>query len=343
MTVHNFQVDALSEAHQLGLSWFEINKNRTVPFPAAIESGQLLATKAKGIYKPADWSHALSIRIMLKSDYKDGEFFKVEGSGWVCAYHQELNPRNLAKSENLYSNLALQNSLDDKVPIGILKQTQTQEDGGSEYKVIGLGAVIGKIDEYFVLCDLPTAKTLSAEQIIQHLVQHEAEKLLSNEANNVEPNPPPNDNYRRKIHIWSQIVRRQGQGLFRKQLLRAYQNKCCMTETSDVAVLDAAHITPYDGPSTSTLKNGLLLRTDLHTLFDLGLLGIEPITHSIHVHESITETLYRALHGKTLRLPSSEIDRPGLEYLERKWADYQSASPVSDESRTPLSAEDLPQ
>ena len=328
MNLHNFQVDALSDAHQLGLSWFEINKNRTVPFPTAIESGQLLASHAKGIYKPADWSHALSIRIMLKSSYKDGEFFQVEESGWVCAYHQELNPRNLAESENLYSNLALQNCLDDKVPLGILKQTQTQDEGGSEYKVIGLGAVIGKIGEYFVLCDLPTAKRLSAEQVFQHLIQHEAEKLLLNETNKVEPNQPPDDNYRRKIHIWSQIVRRQGQGLFRKQLLRAYQSKCCMTETSDVAVLDAAHITPYDGPSTSTVNNGLLLRTDLHTLFDLGLLGIEPTTFSIMVHESIEEPEYRALHGKTLRLPSSEADCPGLEYLESKWAEYQSFNPT---------------
>lgn len=328
MTLHNFQVDALSEAHKLGLSWFEINKNRTVPFPAAIESGQLLASHAKGIYKPADWSHALSIRIMLKSNYKDGEFFKVEESGWVCAYHQELNSRNLAESANLYSNLALQTCLDDKVPIGILKQTQTQEEGGSEYNVIGLGAVIGKIDEYFVFCDLPTAKSLSAERIIQHLVQHEAEKLLLNETNNVEPNPPPDDNYRRKIHIWSQIVRRQGQGLFRKQLLRAYQSKCCMTGTSDVAVLDAAHITPYDGPSTSTVNNGLLLRTDLHTLFDLGLLGIEPTTFSIMVHESIEEPEYRALQGKRISMPETAGDNPSFENLTQKWKEFKANSPT---------------
>jgi len=322
MTFHNFQVDALSEAHQRGLSWFEINKNRTVPFPAAIESGQLLASHAKGIYKPADWSHALSIRIMLESRYKDGEFFKIEETGWVCAYHQELNPRNLADSKNLYSNLALQNCLDDKVPIGILKQTQSQEEGGSEYKVIGLGAVIGKIDEYFVLCDLPTSKSLSAEQIIQHLVQHEAEKLLSESTNGGGSTTPPDDDYRRKIHVWSQIVRRQGQGLFRKQLLLAYQSKCCMTETSDVAVLDAAHITPYNGPSTSTVNNGLLLRTDLHTLFDLGFLGIEPTTLSINIHESIEEPDYRALHGKRIRLPSSEQDRPSFEHLAQKWRDF---------------------
>lgn len=328
MNLHNFQVDALSEAHQRGLSWFEINKNRTVPFPAAIESGQLLASHVKGIYKPADWSHALSIRIMLKSSYKDGEFFNVGESGWVCAYHQELNPRNLAEPENLYSKLALQNCLGDKVPVGILKQTQTQEEGGSEYKVIGLGAVIGKIGDYLVLCDLPTAKSLSAKQIIQQLVQHEAEKLLLNETNNVEPNPPPDDNYRQKIHIWSQIVRRQGQGSFRKQLLRAYQSKCCMTETSDVAVLDAAHITSYDGPSTSTVNNGLLLRTDLHTLFDSGLLGIEPATFLIMVHESIEEPDYRALQGKRIRLPEIEGDNPSFEHLTQKWEEFKTNSPT---------------
>jgi len=328
MTLHNFQVDALSEAHQRGLSWFEINKNRTVPFPTAIQSGQLLATHAKGIYKPADWSHALSIRIMLKSNYKDGEFFKVEESGWVCAYHQELNPRNLDESENLYANLALQNCLDDKVPIGILKQTRSQKEGGSEYKVIGLGAVIGKIDEYFVLCDLPTAKSLSADQIVQLLVQKEAEKLLSNETFNVDPNTQLDDKYQQKIHAWSQIVRRQGQGLFRKQLLRAYQSKCCITETSDLVVLDAAHITPYNGPSTSTVNNGLLLRTDLHTLFDLGLLGIEPTTLSIMVHNSIEEPEYRALQGKRIRLPETAEDNPSFENLTQKWKEFKVNSPT---------------
>ena len=101
-----------------------------------------------------------------------------------------------------------------------------------------------------------------------------------------------------------------------------------MTETSDVAVLDAAHITPYDGPSTITVNNGLLLRTDLHTLFDLGLLGIEPTTFSIMVHESIKEPEYRALQGKRIRLPETAEDNPSFENLTQKWKEFKVNSPT---------------
>jgi len=265
---------------------------------------------------------------MLESRYNDGEFFQIGEHGWVCAYHQQLTSTTLNESRNSYSNLALQTCLDEQVPIGILKQVQSQDSGGSRYLVIGLGAIVGKIDDYFVLCDVLTARSFSAEEVIKSLLQREAESLLSQSSQAHSIAREPQDSYEQKIFVWSQIVRRQGQGSFRRELLRAYQSKCCMTETTDVAVLDAAHITPYGGRSTSTVRNGLLLRTDLHTLFDLGLIGIEPVTLSIHVHKSIGEPTYKALHGKTLRLPSSELDCPGREYLERKWAEYQSSNPT---------------
>ena len=328
MATHNFRIDGLSESHQLQLKWFEVNKGETRPLPTTVETGHLLATHARGIFKPKDWSHALSIRIMLESRYKDGEFFQIGEEGWVCAYHQQLTSTTLNDSRNSYSNLALQTCLDEQVPIGILKQVQSRDSGGSKYLVIGLGAIVGKIDDYFVLCDVLTAQSCSAEEVIKSLLQQEAEALLlkSSQADLIAREPQ--DSYEQKIFVWSQIVRRQGQSSFRRELLRAYEATCCMTETTDVAVLDAAHITPYSGRSTSTVQNGLLLRTDLHTLFDLGLIGIEPVTLSIHVHQSIKEPAYRALHGKSLKLPSSKLDCPGVEYLERRWADYQSSNPA---------------
>jgi len=49
-------------------------------------------------------------------------------------------------------------------------------------------------------------------------------------------------------------------------------------------VLEAAHIKPYRGKTDSHLENGLLLRADLHTLFDLNLIGVEPDTLTVRVH-----------------------------------------------------------
>ncbi len=67
----------------------------------------------------------------------------------------------------------------------------------------------------------------------------------------------------------SAIVRRRGQPAFRRRVLAAYNGRCAITRCPLDYVLDAAHIVPYKGPKTHHVGNGLLLRTDLHTLFDL--------------------------------------------------------------------------
>ncbi len=59
------------------------------------------------------------------------------------------------------------------------------------------------------------------------------------------------------------IMRRQGQGRFRQQLLDAYDGRCCMTACDVEPVLEAAHISPYRGEHTNRVWNGLLLRADL--------------------------------------------------------------------------------
>ena len=327
----NFEFQNLPERHQLGLRWFESNSGLVQHFPAALDQGQLLATKAKGIYKPADSNYALSIRIMLGSPYNDGEFFPLSVDGWVCAYHQENNPRDLVNSHEMFTNRGLQFCLDDKVPVGILKQTQSEEEGGSRYKVIGLGAVIAKIGSFFILTDIGTAKRTAVSSVIKELLRHEAENRITKIAQldsdfESMPNLDAVDEYQEKIKVWAQIVRRQGQGRFRKQLLRAYDRKCCITGTSEEAVLDAAHITPYNGISTTDVANGLLLRTDLHALFDLNMLGIEPGTNRVHIHKSVTDPYYRSLATIQIRIPNLESDVPSLSNLFKKWENFDNTA-----------------
>ncbi|QEH93070.1 HNH endonuclease [Dermacoccus abyssi] len=68
------------------------------------------------------------------------------------------------------------------------------------------------------------------------------------------------------------VVARQGQPRFRNELLRTYGNRCAVTRCSTAVLLDAAHLLPYRGPQTNRTDNGILLRTDLHTLFDSHLM-----------------------------------------------------------------------
>ena len=88
-----------------------------------------------------------------------------------------------------------------------------------------------------------------------------------------------------------------------------------------LGVLEAAHLTPYLGPETNHVTNGLLLRADLHTLFDTGAIAIDPTTKVILVAPSIDDAVYRALHGQPLRPTTSKANAPSQEALRQHRSD----------------------
>ncbi|MBY0528365.1 MAG: HNH endonuclease [Gemmataceae bacterium] len=95
-----------------------------------------------------------------------------------------------------------------------------------------------------------------------------------------------------RTRILSSIVRRQGQPAFRKRLLRAYNRRCAITGCAVESVLEAAHIVPYKGEITNHLANGILLRADFHTLFDLGLITVDEATMRLLVSTKLNGTGY---------------------------------------------------
>ncbi|HEX5182370.1 MAG TPA: HNH endonuclease [Allosphingosinicella sp.] len=105
------------------------------------------------------------------------------------------------------------------------------------------------------------------------------------------------------------IKRRQGQSRFRRNLLRAYGARCAVSGCDVEPLLEAAHIHPYRGPETNSVQNGLLLRSDLHTLFDLGLITVSS-ARTINVSPVLADTDYAALDGQALKLPALFKDYP---------------------------------
>ncbi len=100
--------------------------------------------------------------------------------------------------------------------------------------------------------------------------------------------------------IERQIRERRGQQAFRHALFGRYEKQCVVTGCGVVAVLEAAHIKPYQGEKENHPENGLLLRADIHTLFDLDLLGIEPSMLQVRLHPSLKDE-YGDLEGQQLR------------------------------------------
>jgi len=141
------------------------------------------------------------------------------------------------------------------------------------------------------------AKLLSAQQT----VDQEAQDI---------PEFDPQDEIDGRRKALRAVAVRQGQPRFREGLIKAYEGRCAVTECSVLATLQAAHIAPYNGSQTNSVQNGLLLRADIHNLFDLGLLQIEPNTYIIRISEDLTDTQYGPLQGKKIRLPSGRSRWP---------------------------------
>jgi hypothetical protein len=108
----------------------------------------------------------------------------------------------------------------------------------------------------------------------------------------------PNDRDERDI-VNRQIRARRGQRSFRDSLRTRYGDRCLVTGCDLLALLEAAHISPYRGAKDNAPDNGLLLRADIHTLYDLDLIAIDPGTLRICVHPALPLE-YRSLAGRSL-------------------------------------------
>ena len=113
---------------------------------------------------------------------------------------------------------------------------------------------------------------------------------------------------------------RLGQGAFRILVTEAYKRRCAIPGETILPVLEAAHIKPFSVSGPNNTFNGLLLRSDFHKLFDLGLVTVTP-EYLIEVSPRIKEEwfngkAYYRLHGQPLAgLPEESFDRPRKDFL----------------------------
>jgi hypothetical protein len=112
------------------------------------------------------------------------------------------------------------------------------------------------------------------------------------------------------------IIRRRGHPAFRQQLLSAYEYRCAITNCNALDALEATYIVPYRGKFTHHPSNGLLLRSDLHTLFDLGKIAIETRGMTLTLADDLIESSYKILAGRPLRFPKNAEQRPSTEALD---------------------------
>ncbi|PXK57512.1 HNH endonuclease [Klebsiella variicola] len=110
---------------------------------------------------------------------------------------------------------------------------------------------------------------------------------------------------------------RRGQASFRKNLLLAYEGRCAISGTMVVETLQAAHIYPYMGQATNEVSNGLLLRADLHLLFDMGLIYLNN-NFTVSVSEKLNKSEYYFYDGKKIYLPAIKHQQPSQLALKER-------------------------
>jgi len=117
---------------------------------------------------------------------------------------------------------------------------------------------------------------------------------------------------------------RRGQATFRAALMAAYGRRCAITGCAVEDVLEAAHIHPYSGRLTNHVSNGLLLRADIHTLFDCWLIAIEPTSRTVVVASALDGSSYAKLGGRKLRATMDPSSSASKRSLERRYAAFEA-------------------
>jgi len=110
------------------------------------------------------------------------------------------------------------------------------------------------------------------------------------------------------------IKPRLGQGAFRVLVTDIYGRRCAVTQERTLPALEAAHIRPYSDGGEHEARNGLLLRRDIHSLFDQGYVTVTPDL-KFEVSRRIREEFengrhYYALHGQRIIVPDNVGQRP---------------------------------
>lgn len=257
MAILALDIDGISNEHRAALTWFAEHAGEIVTWreiEAQADLGNRLATLAKGIYKPAYTDFALSIRQTLNSPYADKEVIERPDGSWVYPYFQE-NPEPSSRDLEA-TNRGLMKGLREGVPIGVMIQTKPKP--GVQYRVLGLGRVINWDAGYFIIESFDSSRAPKSQP----------DSAMDWVAAEIEPVATPAEQGEREWQI-RQVLKRRGQGRFRASLINAYGGRCAISDCDALDALEAGHVAPYSESVNNAISNGLLLRADLHNLFDL--------------------------------------------------------------------------
>ena len=265
--------------------------------------------------------YALSVHSEGTIRYDDNEVLHRPDGTWIFDYCAQAPKQG--KQTVTYYNEALMNCLDDGLPVGVMVK---HPKGG--YDVLGLAYVekFNALTQMFTFHGPVNAQT-DASGAFAFPDAAELKPAGMDELKRMEKvlgKATPGTEDERAIAFVAQ-VRREGQQRFRRLVEEAYGGACAISGVSVPQALQAAHIDPYRGKKSQIVTNGILLRSDIHLLYDANLLAITPDYHHIELSHALQGTGYEDYaEGKVLRLPKDHKLWPDDELLERHYQEFKA-------------------
>jgi putative restriction endonuclease len=304
--------------HRQALEWFYVRTGEVHGWPGKVRfsAGEtFLSSNPKGIFKPWWTKYALSVRQSLNGPYSDQIVRRSDGT-WSYAYFQE--GFDLAEALAKSTNRGLFACLRDEVPVGVFRQVSRNPH---RYEILGLAVVATYDGGFFFL------EGVSRDGCVRRSdTATEMDFLTRGVDVFIDAQPTPSltalPSLLDRQRAFVDILRRRGQHAFREQLMHAYNGRCAISRYDAPDALEAAHIVPYARSGLTTASNGLLLRADVHTLFDLGLVAVRPDSFQVVLSDRLQGTRYEALQGCSVSQPSEAPLRPDPVALEQHatWA-----------------------
>lgn len=304
----------LSHLHSTALRWFAENTDSYFDKrPIDVGIGVNVSDARRGIWKPAKIDYPISVVQTHGKHYKDADLppqFNTDGT-WTCIYSQQGRTEDeLRFPENNYLNRGLLRCMHEGVPVGVIMPGR-----GKGYVVLGLGLIKNYVfGEGLFVIEGPVFDPFVSEPTI---TVSDEPGLITAEV--ISWSGETFDPYARSLErktVLKEIARRQGQPRFRQQLLHAYEGKCAFSSFDSPPCLEAAHIIPYAHSQTNHPANGLLLRADLHTLFDMGLMAVDTSSQSLLISNHLSGTKYEDLADQKIWVPRNPALRPSVDALD---------------------------
>jgi putative restriction endonuclease len=127
--------------------------------------------------------------------------------------------------------------------------------------------------------------------------------------------PSGDDN---RSFLITKVAARPSQDVFRWDLFRIYGIRCMVTGCDVATAIEASHICPYRGEKDNHPENGILLRRDLHALYDEDLIGIDPRLLTIRLSKAIKGSFYEQYVGQSLFIQDAALE-PSRAALHLRW------------------------